>query len=194
MVVPDWFIKLLEMLGLKKREKSNEDLLQDLYDKREKAYKTLGEIESEIKELTKQLQVTEDDKGNKIVSFSETDIEMAKSNVGILRKKFDNKAKLVALFNSNILQLELIIYGEEIDIASTAMEEKIYALNESIAILERAANIKKAVDIIIAKSDDIKINDPTVEVSCTAEINASNNGYVNIKNIKSESENTNITV
>ena len=210
MVVPDWFIKLFEVLGLKKKKNETNDQaqhhdklrdlneaqlhdeLRNLNDDREKKYKELENIESKIKTLEKRLVIVVNPAGKEQVSFTDTDITKAKSDVYILRSRFNAISKSLAMINTRILQLQMIIDSGEIDESAKKMENTLSRLNKAVENLEYAAGIKEIVDDTVIMGQEIEINDVTVASSSTnemPEINIANNKFAN-----KESGNTNKTV
>ena len=192
MVVPDWFIKLLEVLGLRKREKSNDETLRDLYDQREKEYKKLDAIDLKIKTLNSQLVVVPEEDGKVRVTFSDTYVTKAKSDLYLLRKRFDAISKKLAMINSLILEFDVIIDGGSIDEIAEEMSKKMGEQADALAKLERAASIKVIIDDTTEAGNGVKIKDVSVASSSSAETSGTN--IPNDKFVNNKSENTNLTV
>ena len=192
MVITGWFIKLLEVLGLKKREKSVNDELRDWLDKREERYKELEKIEVEIKKLEDQLVIVKNAEGIETVTFSDTYITKAKSDVFILKRRFDAVSNQLAMCNSNILQLMLIIDGEGIDKIGQEMAAHLNKTNETVVKLEYAAGIKVMVDETVKEGQKIEFEDATVAAYSGNEKTETNTVNNKVANTKSENVDYNI--
>ena len=144
MIVPDWFARLLEFLGLKKSEKSVDDCLRDLRSKREEKFRELDDIAIKVKILEAQ------------------EAKMAKSDVVLLRKEYAMVEKSLAAINTHILQLMTMKNTDEIDTFVVGMQEKLFELNGSIVKLERAVGVTTQVNELVTQAEETTLADPTL--------------------------------